>query len=103
MVNWVLLWRQLDEVILIDVGSVAVGIFLLRWVIEAVVHDLFSLTLVHAPFSIDSCILFAHGGVEWVDWLKVSAPVIKSWSISHERLIYSSSGKLDIDLWSDTC
>ena len=102
VVDRVLLWRQLDEIALVDVWS-ALGIFLLRRIVEAIVHNLFSLTLVHAPFSIDSCILFAHGGVELVDGLEVAAPVAEPWPVAHERLIYSSPGKLDVDLGSDTC
>lgn len=103
MVNRVLLWWQLDEVVLIDVRSVVLSIFLLRWIVEAIVHDLFSLSLVHAPLSIDSCIFLAHGGVERVNWLKVSAPVAKPWSVSHEGLVDASSWKLDVDLWCPTC
>lgn len=103
VVDRVLLGWQLDKVILIDVRSVVVGIFLLWWIVEAIVHNLFSLALVHAAFSIDSGILFAHGRVELVNWLKVSAPVAMPRSISHERLINSSSGQLDVYLWSHAC
>ena len=60
VVNRVLLWWQLDEIALVDVWS-ALGIFLLRRIVEAIVHNLFSLILVHAPLSIDTRVLFAHG------------------------------------------
>lgn len=100
MVYWVLLWRQLDQVVFINVRRVALGVLLLRRIIEAVVHNLFSLVLVHASFGIQSGVLFTHGGVVLVDGLEVLASVLMPWTVAHERLIYASPGKLHINLWS---
>ena len=103
MVHWVLLRRQLNEIVLVDVRSVVVGVLLLRWVVEAIVHDLFSLALVHAALGVDASVFFAHGCVELVDGLEVAAPVAVPRSVTHERLVDAGSRELHIDLWLATC
>jgi len=103
VVDWILFWWQLNEIIIIQIWNyISFSILFYRWDINAIKNNFFTLTLIDNFFSINSSVFFTHCIVEWMNWFKVSAPVLKSWSFSCKRLFNTSSRNLDICLLIST-
>lgn len=103
MVYWILFWWKLYQIIFIQIwDNISVSIFFDRWDVDAIIDNFFSLTLIDDLFSVNPCILFTHGIIEWMNGFKVSASVLEPRSLSCERLFNTCSWHLLIDLLVST-
>ena len=92
MVDWVLIWRQFNEVTFINVGLIIFTIFLLRREIDTIIHYLFSLRLVTQQLLLfKSWIFITHRCIHLMNWFKVVASIFETGSVSHEWLINTST------------
>lgn len=100
LINRVLVLRNLNEVVFVNVWSLRspVSILTRRWKVESVVHDsvIWANVVVVVLLGIHSSVLITHLLVKMrIDGLVCLAHIIETWSLSHVRILNASLWHFD--------